>query len=125
MPANFPDSPLTSFVRGLKATKALKGVEIIPGAPGLPRQTGPQRIVIWPTDGAWDQPGDLSVSIYDVQQQLVAELWGKGSSGANADEAIFADWNATWALLVAFMQALVEQGENPTNPTVPGAFWQA
>jgi hypothetical protein len=123
-PPNFPDSPLTSFVRGLMATPALAGVDVIPGAAGLARQTAPWRVVIFPHDGSIARPSDASVSIADDNQQLLVELWGKGSSSGNAADATFADWNACWALLQRFLQALAEQGENPTNPDSPGAFWE-
>jgi hypothetical protein len=122
--ANFADCPLTLFVRALKATKALRGIEILPGAPALARQTAPQRIVIWPADGEFDQPGDVSVSIFDDKQQVIVECWGKGSSSGGQDETALQDWNAAWNLVVRFMQGLVEQGENPQQPTAPGSYWE-
>jgi hypothetical protein len=125
MEANFNDCPLTLFVRALKATKALSGVEVLAGAAQLPRQTAPWRIVTFPTTGDFVEAGD-ETNLFDVQQPLVAELWAQGStSGANPDEATLQDWNAVWALLVRFMQALSEQAANPQEPTAPGTFWEA
>jgi hypothetical protein len=125
MPTNFTDAPITLFIRALRATRALRGVEVLVGTKQLPAQTAPNRLVIWPFDANWDEPGDLSVSLVDVEQQVVAELWGKGSSSsANPNEAVLADINACWGLLVAFVQALAEQGENRQQPDVPGAFWE-
>src|SRR4051794_37038362 len=99
--ANAPVSQLSEFFRAMRATKALRGVLLMPGADAVPKQTSPNRIVIWPTDGDFDDPADATVSLRDVQQQLVAEIWGKGSaSSADPDAATLADWDATWALFV-------------------------
>lgn len=118
------DSPITDLARRLKRTRALRGIEVLPGAPQMAMQTAPGRIILWPSDGTFADPGDKSVSIIDIEQQVIVECWGKGSSSGAADEATYASWNATWRLLVLFIQALAEQGENPTDPTDPGLFWQ-
>lgn len=115
---------LSRFVRLLRSSRALKGVEVLPGSRSLPMQTAPRRIVIYPSQGQFVEPGDRTLSIVDVEQQVLADLWGKGSSGGDAAAAQLADWNATEDLLVKFVQALAEQGENPTDPTHPGAFWE-
>lgn len=119
-----PASSLSDFLRRLMRTVALRGIEIVPGAPGMARQTAPGRIVLWPQDGGFVEPGDKSVSIADSVQQFIAECWGKGTSSGAGNEPTFADWDATWRVMTLLLQGLAEQGENPTDPTSPGYFWE-
>ncbi len=121
---NAPQCEMTQLVRALQKTVALRGVEILPGSSGIPSLTAPNRIVIWPADGTWVDPADRSVSISDVDQMVICECWAKGASSGQGNEATFADWNSARWLLVRLTRAMVEQGENPTDPSNPGLFWE-
>lgn len=125
--ANAPDCPIVDFIRRLKRTRALKNIEILAGSPSLPRQTSPGRIVIWPFEGKWKDPSDKSIAIADVEQQIIAECWGKGSpTTAGADEQALQDMNVTWLLLQQLARALEEQGANSgVTPNDPGYYWRA
>lgn len=123
---NAADCPITDFCRRLKRTKALSGVEVLVGATSLPRQTGAGRIVIWPHDGEWKEPSDKSIALADIDQQVIAECWGRGSpTTSSPDEQALQDLNVTWMLLQQLARAMEEQGSNPgSSPNDPGYFWK-
>ncbi len=125
MAANTPDCGIVIFFRGLMASKALRGVEILPGSNELPAMTGPNRIVIFPDSGDFIEAGDVTANIVDVNQNWRAELWGKGTStkAGSPVEARLADWNAAWLLVVKLLQAESEQARNPNDPINPGVYW--
>lgn len=112
---NVSDDPITTLAKRLTGSQHLRNrAEVLPyGAPSMARQTAPNRIVLFATEGGGLAParpagGPLgAVALRDLDQTIKAPVWG-------------ATLPVAWDIAVRLVWALEEQAQGHDD----GLFWR-